>query len=469
MSLKELSRLRKTIGFHLTAWYTAFFILSAAALFGLAYFLLASSLQTNDRESIHVKLTELVAQYTQDGLGGLKESLATQGRQGTGPFFVRAAGPQNNTLLLQIPRQWADFELQKLEQLGNVQDGEWTYVTAKGDDSLLEVQSARLPDGSLLQVGRSTEDRDSLIEHIGRVVAGVMLVMIGLAFGGGTLLAFRALRPVRSLIRTVRAIEAGSMEARVEIRQAGDELDELGLLFNRMLDRIEALIRGMRGALDNVAHDLRTPMARLRGTAEFALRSREDPSIYREALGDCVEESDRLITMLNTLMDISEAETGALKLDLQPVNLAVLIEDAVELYGYLAEEKNITISTSVPRDLDVAADRTRLQQVLANLLDNAVKYTPSGGRITLIAYPQEDESVIVIEDTGSGIHPDELPKIWDRLYRGDQSRSQRGLGLGLSLVKAVVQAHRGSVQVWSEPGTGTRFTLTFPAALASAR
>jgi signal transduction histidine kinase len=469
MSSKRLSRIRKTIGFQLTAWYSAFFILSVVVLFGLAYLLLASSLRYNDREGIHLKLTELVAQYAAGGLDGVKRVLAVQGRlHSAKPFFIRVAGAQQNTLFLQVPDQWADFDLRRLEGPATVRNGQWTSVPAKGDESLLEVETARLPDGSFLQVGKSTEDRDSLLERFRAIVAGAMVVVVGLAFGGGAFLSFRALRPIRNLIRTVRAIEAGTLEARVATRQTGDELDELGLLFNRMLDRIGTLIRGMRGALDNVAHDLRTPMARLRGTAELALRSGEDLPTYREALGDCVEESDRLITMLNTLMDISEAETGTLTLDLQPVNLATLIGDAVELYGYLAEEKKITISTTAPRDLSVTADRTRMQQVLANLLDNAVKYTAPGGRIALTASAQRDEVVIVVEDTGIGVLPEDLPKIWDRLYRGDQSRSQRGLGLGLSLVKAVVQAHRGSVQVASEVGAGTRFTLCFPATAAPA-
>jgi signal transduction histidine kinase len=162
-------------------------------------------------------------------------------------------------------------------------------------------------------------------------------------------------------------------------------------------------------------------------------------------------------------MDISEAETGAMKLHLEKLNISGLIEDTVELYAHVAEEKKVSLHTSSPNDLLLTADANRMRQVMANLMDNALKYTPSGGRIDLEACQHEHHAVITIKDTGVGISSEETAKIWNRLYRGDQSRSQRGLGLGLSLVKAVVQAHNGRIEVSSEPGVGSLFTLYLPA------
>jgi signal transduction histidine kinase len=254
-------------------------------------------------------------------------------------------------------------------------------------------------------------------------------------------------------------IESGTLGARVPTRQTGDELDELGRLFNSMLDRIAGLIQGMRGALDTVAHELRTPIARIRGTAEVALRSNLRPEAAREALADCVEEADQLLTMLNTLMDISEAETGAMKLDLEPVDLAPLLGTVVDLYQEVADEKRIAVSTQAPEALWLTADRNRVRQVLANLLDNALKYTAAGGRVELRAFAQGETAVVRVKDTGIGMTPEECSRAWDRLYRGNRSRSQRGLGLGLSLVKAVVHAHRGHVEVSSAPG-GARRSLS---------
>jgi signal transduction histidine kinase len=161
-------------------------------------------------------------------------------------------------------------------------------------------------------------------------------------------------------------------------------------------------------------------------------------------------------------MDISEAETGTMKLSLAPVNISNLIEDTVGLYEYVAEDKSITISVNCAKNIAMTADRNRMRQVLANLVDDAIKYTSSGGSIAIDAYHEKDQTVILVTDTGVGIPAEEIPKIWDRLYRGDKSRSQPGLGLGLSLVKAVVQAHKGRIEVRSVPGTGSVFTLYFP-------
>ncbi|WP_432262723.1 sensor histidine kinase [Cupriavidus sp. TMH.W2] len=454
---------RKGLGVRIALWYSVFFILSTLSLFALAYALLASSLRQHDRDSIEQRLHQLAAEYQAEDLAGLKKELALEARlRKTKPFFIRIAGPANSTVFLEIPDQWAEYDLNRLEHAPMADPGTWIQLRANDDEAVLEIASARLPDGGLLQVGKSTEERDSVLERFGWIVAGVMFPMAIVGVLGGAFLARRALRPIRQLIQTVHAIKSGAMEARVSLRATGDELDELGTLFNGMLDQIAILIQGMREAIDNVAHDLRTPLARLRGIAEIALRSDGEPAICRDALADCVEESDQLLRMLNTLMDIAEAETGTLKLHLEPVSIPILLADAVDLYQQVAEEKAITVSISAPPSVWLTADRARLRQVMANLLDNAIKYTPAGGRIEVEAFARQNAIVIRVSDTGIGMTADELPKIWDRLYRGDRSRSQRGLGLGLSLVKAVVAAHKGQVEASSQPEVGSIFTLTLP-------
>ena len=293
--------------------------------------------------------------------------------------------------------------------------------------------------------------------------AAVLAMFVGVM--GGLLITRSTLQPINELIHVVQEIiRTGRTHARVPSRgPTGDTVDELVTLVNTMLDRITGLIQAMGESLDNVAHDLRTPMARLRGMAERALQS-GDPAAARDALADCLEESERILSMLNTLMDISEAETGVLRLAREPVDLRALIEEVVELYEDVADVKHVTVTFDPGEAVVVNGARDRLRQVFANLLDNAIKYTPEHGSVRIAAAREPDgHAVVTVTDTGTGISAQDLPRIWDRLYRADPSRSERGLGLGLSLVKAYVAAHGGTVEARSEPDRGSVFTVRLPA------
>jgi signal transduction histidine kinase len=335
----------------------------------------------------------------------------------------------------------------------------WAQVRARDRNVVLEVASIRVGD-SVLQVGKTSEARNQLLSNFRRVLvlgAGAAL-LIGVA--GGLLLTRSTLKPLRDLRDAVRRIlQTGQTDDRVPVYGSGDAVDELSQLFNAMLTRITTLIHGMRNALDHVAHDLRTPMTRLRVTAEAALAT-NDPAKHREALSDCLEESDRVLSMLTTLMDISEAETGTMKLNLSQVSVAAVAGEVRDLYEDTAELAGIAFTVTVPPDLEVSADRDRLRQAMANLVDNAIKYTPAGGRVALEAAASTSGVEIRVRDTGPGIPEHDLPRIFDRLYRGDQSRATRGLGLGLSLVRAYVEAQGGTVTVESVPGRGSTFTIT---------
>jgi signal transduction histidine kinase len=288
-------------------------------------------------------------------------------------------------------------------------------------------------------------------------------VVIGLV--GGFILMRRALRPVQQFAATADAVmTSGDLSLRLPERGTRDELDELARLFNGVLARNQALVRGMREALDNVAHDLRTPLTRLRTGAEVALAGPAAEATLRDALADTIEESERVLAMLKTLMDISEAETGVMKLDRTAVDLSALIRETIDLYQHVADERSVRLVTHLDSALTVAADANRLRQVIANLLDNAIKYSTTGGHVELTAARADGSAVLSVADHGAGIAADDLPRIWQRLYRADQSRSERGLGLGLSFVKAIVEAHGGRVEVRSELGAGSTFVVRLPLA-----
>ncbi len=462
MRSKFLDRMRRSLGFRLAVWYFVIFVLSSLAVSIVSYVFLSSSLQDN-RKAIQAKLQELTALAETAGVQGIEQAAEVRRRPSRRTaFFVRVANPEGRVVFVNNPRLWRRFDIKSF--LGRPAEGAWQYVPSRGDGDVLELTTAKLSNGYLLQVGRTVEGRDGILEDYHNTITGVTIPMMLIALSGGIFFSFRALRPVRHLIQTTRSIVAtGRTDARVPESGSGDELDELSQLFNQMLRRIEALILGMKEALDNVAHDLRSPLARLRGVAEMSLQAEARDEQYREALASCVEESDRIQKLLNSLMDISEAETGTIRLQLQPVVISDVINQVVDLYQYVAEEKEIAISVTCPNNAVIATDRSRLIQVIANLLDNAIKYSFPGGHVSITVRQQSDRTVIEFEDHGSGITQEEIARIWDRLYRGDKSRSQPGLGIGLSLVRAVVHAHGGEVGVQSAPGQGSVFSVSFPA------
>jgi signal transduction histidine kinase len=464
MLSKALRQISKTLGFRLTVWYSSLFIFSSTILFGVAFFLASSTIREYDYRIVQAKIDEYALMDRTDGFAALihRVRLEEEGNLESG-IFVRLSDSQNKTLLSIIPHQWKGTDVKKLETISVPFSGEqWRISVPRDRGDAFELISRRLSDGSILQVGKRPEKRGKLLESFATIFAGILIPVVLIGIAGGLFLAFRALRPIRDLIQTVRCIDDGKMDARVPSSQTGDELEELVQLFNRMLGRIEILINGMREALDNVAHDLRTPITRLRSVIETALQSEAGAEHLREALMDTAEEAERINTALGTLMDISEAEKGIMNLKLEKTDTVALIREVVELYQYVAEDKGVTVAASLPDTLYAWVDSNRIRQVLANLVDNAIKFTPAGGRIEVEASTAGSGVMIRVLDTGIGIPSQDLPRIFDRLFRGEKSRSHRGLGLGLSMVQAVVRAHQGSIEVESHAGKGSVFRVFLP-------
>jgi len=451
----------RLVSVRLTAWYCGLFSLSLAVLFGFVYWTLDATLRKGNAEFLHSKVKEFADTYRDAGIPEIRRD-ASQKR--SDELLVRISDADNRTLFVNLP--YTDPlgpEALRALEARSILPSERLFKVSLEKGGAYEFANTRLKNGSLLQIGRNSGRRRILLERFVGSCLAVTFPVLLLALAGGALMADRALRPLRNLTATVQNIVAtGKLDARIPPENTVGELRELVVSFDRMLEKIEALVEGMRGVLDNVAHDLRTPITRLRGVAELALRNPGDSAGAQEALADCVEESERVITMLNTLMDISEVETGAMKLNLCRVDVTELARQLTEFYAEVAEDQGLVISLAAEGLCETVADENRLRQAVGNLLDNAVKYTPAGGRVEVRVSKAAGQVVLSVRDSGIGIPAEDLSRVWERLYRGDKSRSQRGLGLGLSLVRAIAQAHAGDCRVKSEPGAGSEFILRIP-------
>lgn len=471
MYLKLPERFQRSTVFRLTCWYAFIFILSWLILFAVGFSLINDSIKSKDQQIITGMLEKYVVIEKNQGIDHLLADLKReQLAHITGGYFAMVKTPAQEILYLSLPYEWRAVELDYIKDKLTFPENGWVslatdnYLPLDGDiarDDELEILGRRLSDGTILQVGYSAESREEFLEHFRDIFFLIVGPVILLSIVIGAFLARRFLQPVRDLTEVVERVHSGRLDMRVPLKDTDNELRVLAGQFNNMLDRIERLINSMREALDNVAHDLRTPLMRMRAAIESGVVV-DDPARQREALLDCAEESERISGMLTTLMDISEAESGVMQLNYSEIRLAELIDEVRELYLYSAEEKDIAFKMQVPNELTLWADRARIRQALCNLMDNAIKYTPENGQVIVKAEKNDATVKIILQDNGIGISSDDIPRIFDRLYRGDKSRSQKGLGLGLSLVKAVIKAHQGVVEVTSTIGKGSRFCISIP-------
>ncbi|HPQ96562.1 MAG: HAMP domain-containing histidine kinase [Thiothrix sp.] len=319
--------------------------------------------------------------------------------------------------------------------------------------------------GYQLLVATDMSEQKALLDKMYRSTLMAIAVIISLALFGGGLMGYNVLRRIDSISRTADTIISGDLSQRMHVTWRNDEFDRLSLVVNNMLQRIEQLMIAVRGVTDNLAHDLRNPLNRLRNRLESVRFLDPQSGDYQQANTDAIQDVDELIKTFNALLSIAQAESRVQRKDWSPVDLSELVNDLGDLYSVVAEDKDQQLDYQAEPNLVLMANRQLLAQVITNLLDNAVKYTPSGGAIRLEARRDGSNLLVRVADTGIGIPPDKRERVFERFVRLDNARSSPGNGLGLSLVKAVADMHGGSIALGdNQPGLVVSMSFPLPAA-----
>jgi heavy metal sensor kinase len=465
MSLKNLISAQRTLAFRLTLWYAGIFLLSAAVAFAAFYYLITATIRGSTDQDLMAEVRSFSSIMALQGVEAVKrQALLESQAAGEKQVFIQLVYPDgrlfsssNMSYFHNIP-----VSVEAISRMLEQQEPLFATVSSPDHRHEIRVVYALIGPGLIIHLGQSMDDLTRFIEAFQRIFVLTMAALFALAVALGWFMARRALAGVENVTRTARRIaDDGRLAERVPVGKGGDEIDRLAATFNRMLDRIQGLVAGIKEMTDNIAHDLKSPITRIRGQAEVALTAHGAADEYEAMAAGAIEECDRLLEMINTMLFISRTEAGLSKPELKPMDLAAVVRDACGLFQSLAEEKKISLTRKAPERLEMAGDVRLIQRMLGNLLDNAIKYTPEGGAVDVAACANPDHSIsIVVKDSGIGISDKDLPHIFERFYRGDPSRSLAGAGLGLSFTRAVAHAHGGDVTVRSSPA-GSTFTVTF--------
>ena len=464
MFLNNIRRLSHSLALRLTIWYAAIFALSSLLIFVFVYLLISTFIAERTDEDLQEDIAEFSTFFQTQGIEHVKTQMAldTKGREAE-KVFLRLWTGDGRLLAGSDLSSWPGLQAVPTEVLREVDAGKGPVVEAvrlpAREHATRRILGSIGP-GLVLEIGQSLEEDEELIATILQGFLSTLAAVFLLGGPIGWFMARRALGAIGKLTRTANEIARGALDRRVPVGSQGDELDHLAQAFNTMLDRIQALIVGMREMTDNLAHDLRSPLGRIRTAAEMSLTSPERKSERAALAINVIEECDRLLEIINTTLDIAEAESGAAKLKISEVDLVDVVLDACDLFQTVAEDRRVSVSTVLPEQCRVPGDRQRLQRVVANLLDNALKYTPAEGSVTISLSEDDCHIILSVVDTGVGVAANELTRIFERFYRCDRSRGQGGNGLGLSLALAIVRAHGGDISVTSTLGVGTRFSVT---------
>jgi heavy metal sensor kinase len=461
--LKIKSSLFRTLPARLTFFYTLLFAVLSLAVFEM----IDNNLETNLLQRIDTEFSgdgsECVEIYRESGIEGLRREvfLETEG-EGDEHVFIRVYSPEFKVVASSDLSRWQGLP-EHTRQLEAGRRERFKTIYLPGNPHRVRIFFQELGDGHLLQFGKILTDDEHLLQDFRRMfyLSFAVMLLAGILFG--FYLAKNALSGIQRVRRGADQMSRGDLSQRIALNGGSEEIRNLTHSFNRMQDRIQSLISELQNVTNNVAHDLRSPVTRMRGLAETTLTGGQNLEEYRDLAGAVVEECDRLVGMINIMLEIAETDAGLRPLAHAPVDMNEMVLDVAELYSSVANDKGIALTTKVPEGpLIVPGDRRCLQRALANLLDNAIKFTQQDGEVEVSAFAENRSIIVTITDNGPGIPADDLSRIYDRFFRGDQSRSSPGNGLGLSLVQSIIHAHGGEISVRNVANQGTRAKLSIP-------
>jgi len=454
--------------------YLVVYAVCALLLFLISIQVISNSARSFDRDDIQSESLEY-AEILRNNVDGnwLAEEVSIENFPASTLFAIRIIGPDGNVVYaasqpknFEFPGGWQKRPSTLSSPLPK--EG-WREIYLPAYKRHLQLKTTRLPDGRVLQVAKSTVREQALEGILLRTSLAFFLLASVIMVGNGIWMMAITIKPIRQVSDGMsKIIDQGTCDGRIApINSRISELNTLGRFFDLMVRKNATLITAMKDTLDNVAHDFRTPLTRIRSAAEFALNSKSPPPSTESllnTLADIIDDCDVARLQLQNLLDIRSLESGFVKLDMQRFDLKKTVSDVVDFYSVMAEDKMIDLQTELPEgDMPIDGDPTQLSQVVANLVDNAIKYTPHNGHIMIALRAEQDHHVqFSVKDSGIGIPEDEHALIWQRLYRSRNARTEKGLGLGMSIVKTIVDAHGGNVTFTSTLGKGSTFVVTLP-------
>jgi heavy metal sensor kinase len=466
----------RSIRFRMALWYAAL-LAGALLLFGGSTYLgLERYLQKSLEESLIKQARSiadvLLANNNQSGEDYVTKEITEQYSPETNSRFIRITRADGKRLFLSGPPKDASFRpsLVPAPVLPMTQEFSREVEMSDEHELLLHGLPFKAADGTqfLIEVAAPYNQIEAVLNGLLLTFALGLPLIVAVAIGGGYVLMRRALRPVDEIRQKAAQITSRNLSERLPVVHTGDELERLATDLNHMIERLEESFQQVNRFSADASHELRTPLTVLQGGLEaIAQKEHNLPAEVRDTIGSALEETQRLAKIVESLLAISRLETGEARVQLGRLDFAELVCTTADQMRLLAEEKHISLSCDGTEPVQVEADPARLKQVVVNLLDNAIKYTPEGGSVIITVNSQNGRAVLEMEDTGLGISASDLPHIFERFYRADKARSRQmgGAGLGLSIVRSICIAHGGQVTVTSTEGSGSRFRIELPLAL----